>query len=245
MEAWVAIELRDRVCVITGAGQGIGAGIVRGFAARGAKVVATDLQPPTLPEAAMSLAWDVTQPERAGAVMKDVVEKFGRVDAFVANAGIYPRNAVDQMTPDDWRKVMAINLDGAFYGAQAAAAVMRQQRYGKIVLVSSIQVELGVPQQSHYVAAKAGIIGLARSLSRALGPDGIRVNVVMPGAVHTESEDRLFDPGVVAKWVAEHQAINQRIEPEDIEPSFAFLCSSESDAITGQVLCVDLGVVGY
>jgi 3-oxoacyl-[acyl-carrier protein] reductase len=170
---------------------------------------------------------------------------FGRVDAFIANAGIYPRKAVAEMTPENWRQVMAINLEGAFFGAQAAAELMKPAGYGKIVLVSSIQVELGVPLQSHYVAAKAGIIGMARSLSRALGPDGIRVNVIMPGAVHTEMEEKMFDPAMVAKWVAEHQAINVRIEPEDIEPSFAFLCSSESDAITGQVLCVDLGVVGY
>jgi 3-oxoacyl-[acyl-carrier protein] reductase len=86
---------------------------------------------------------------------------------------------------------------------------------------------------------------MARSLSRAYGPRGIRVNVIMPGAVRTEKESELFDPAFVQKWVAEHQAIDARIEPEDIEPSFAFLCSSESDAVTGQVLCVDLGVVGY
>lgn len=241
----MAISLQDRVCVVTGAAQGIGAAVVRGFAKRGAKVVATDVQPPDLPEAAMSLAWDVTDPEAAKRVMQAVLEKFGRVDAFVANAGIYPPKNIEDVTPDDWQKVIRVNLDGAFYGAQAAGEAMKLAGYGKIVLVSSIQVQIAPAVQTPYVSSKAGIIGMARSMSRAFGPSGVRVNVVMPGAVRTPTEDDIFDPAVVAKWVAENQAINERIEPEDIEPSFAFLCSSESDAVTGQVLCVDLGVIGY
>lgn len=238
-------NLEDRVCVVTGAGQGIGAVVARGFLARGARVIATDLAAPQI-EGALNLAWDVGQPERAGAVIDEVLDRFGRIDALVANAGIYPREAWDQITPDKWSHVLKVNLDGAWYACQAAAKPMSAAGYGKIVTVSSIEVRLGVAVHAHYDAAKAGVIGMTRSLARALGPKGVRVNCLMPGAVLTEGELRQFpDQENVGKYCAEHQCLPGRLLPESIEPAFAFLSSAESDAITGQVLNVDHGWIHY
>ncbi len=242
----MAIDLSGRVCLITGAGQGIGAAIAQGFTARGATVVATDLEPPTLKDSALNLAWDVTQPERANAVVAEVLAAFGRLDVLVANAGYFPRQDWDQILFPDWQKVLAVNLDGVWHAAQAAAGPMCAQGYGKIVTVSSIETRLGVPVHAHYDAAKAGVIGLTRSLARALGPSGVRVNCLMPGAILTPSELLQFpDQEATAKLCAERQCLPARLVPEDIEPAFAFLSSAESDAITGQVLCADAGFIHY
>ncbi|MCE9590626.1 MAG: SDR family oxidoreductase [Planctomycetes bacterium] len=239
----MAIDLTNRVCVITGCAEGIGAALATGFTARGATVVATDIKPPVLPSVAMSLAWDVTDPAAATRVMDAVVARFGRVDAFVANAGIYPRHPWDEITPEDWRKSQAVNLEGSWWGCQAAAKVMVPRGYGKIVTVSSITVRMGTGNLTPYIAAKAGIIGMTQSLARAVGAQGVRVNCVMPGAILTDAEVRLFpDQETVLKKVNEAQAIPGRIGPEAIEPTFAFLCAVESDAITGQVIAVDQGM---
>jgi len=228
----MAIDLTDRVCVITGAAEGIGEALAIGFAKRGAIVVATDIKPRELPGVAMTLPWDVTDPAAASTVMASVVERFGRVDAFVANAGIFPRREWDQITPEQWRQMHAINLDGAWWGCQAAAKMMSPRGYG-----------MGATSLPHYVSSKAGVIGMTHSLARAVGPNGVRVNCVMPGAIRCASELRLFpDQEGILKAVNKMQAIPGRIEPEGIEPTFAFLCASESDAITGQVIAVDQGM---
>jgi 3-oxoacyl-[acyl-carrier protein] reductase len=161
-------------------------------------------------------------------------------------AGWYPRHDWQEITDEVWREVLAVNLDGAWQACRAAAVPMTQQGYGKIVTVSSIEVKLGVGVHAHYDAAKAGLHGLTRSLARALGPSGVRVNCLMPGAVRTETEVHQFpDQDAVAKICAERQCLPERLLPEMIEPSFAFLCAAESDAITGQVLCVDHGFIHY
>jgi 3-oxoacyl-[acyl-carrier protein] reductase len=240
------IDLKDRVCVITGAARGIGKAVAEGFAARGAVVVTTDLAPPDCSGAASALAWNVTEPQAAQDVITEVLRRFGRIDAFVANAGIDPRQPWETLDAQQWRQVLETDLDSAWFGAQAAGAAMKLRGYGKIVLVSSIMTVLGGGERPAYVTAKAGLIGLGRSLARAMGHDGIRVNIVMPGAVQTERELQLFpDQGALRRLVDERQCIPGRIIPADIEPTFAFLCSSESDAITGQVVCVDLGWVHY
>jgi 3-oxoacyl-[acyl-carrier protein] reductase len=242
----VAIDLAGKVCVITGAAAGIGEALARGFASRGARVVATDVAAPAITEAAECLPWDVTDAPRARMVIEQVVAKFGRIDAFIANAGIMPRQPWSQLTPDDFRRVMAVNLDGAWHGAQAAALQMTRLGYGKIVFVSSVEVLMGVPEHVHYDASKAGIIGMTRALARAVGPQGVRVNCVMPGAVQTAGELRDFPDQVrLAVQLARRQCLPARLSPAAIEPVFAFLCSADSDSITGQVLCADHGLAHY
>lgn len=242
----MAIDLTSRVCLVTGATAGIGAALVRGFAARGAQVVASDLQPPQHREAAWNCAYDVSKAEQAEATVQTIVERFGRLDVFIANAAIMPRQNWNDISPDDWRAMLQVNLDGAWHGAQAAARVMTKQGYGKIIFVSSVEVELGVAVHCHYDASKAAIIGLTRSLARAIGPEGVRVNCVMPGAVLTASELQMFpDQQQIARDMALRQCLPDRLLPEQIEPVFAFLAAAESDCIAGQVICADHGLVFY
>lgn len=240
------IDLQNRVCIVTGAAQGLGAGVALGFARRGATVIATDAKLPTHEEVALNLEWDVTNRERATEVVEEVLAKYGRIDAFVANAGIYPRQEWSDISDADWHKVLGVNLDGTWHGCQAVAKPMTAQGYGKVVTVSSIEFNLGIGVHAHYMSAKGAIIGLTRSLARALGPSGVRVNCVMPGAVVTPTEFDIFpDRDATNKFCDERQCIPGRLTPETVEPSFAFLCSEESDAITGQVLCVDAGMTHY
>lgn len=242
----MTLSLKDRVCIITGAAQGIGEGVARGFARRGAIVIATSLETPAIEEAAMNLQWDVADPQQARDITKQVYDRFGRIDALVTNAGIYPRQPWDEITVDDWHKVMSVNINGTWYPIQAAAHYMVQQGYGKIVTVTSVEVRMGVPVHAHYDTTKAGVIGMTRSMARALGPHGVRVNALMPGGIRTPTELIQFpDQEALIKRVNERQCLSGRLLPEDIEPSFAFLCAAESDPITGQVLCVDKGLIHY
>lgn len=219
----MAIDLTDKVCLITGAAQGIGAALVLGFARRGATVIATDIAAPQHDAAVLNLAWDVTDEARAEEVVKTVVQRFGRLDVLVANAGAYPRENWDEISSARWREILAINLDGAWHACRAAARPMTAQGYGKIVTVSSIEVSLGVAVHAHYDAAKAGVLGLTRSLARALGPGGVRVNCLMPGAVLTEGEIKLFpDLDATDAACAGAQCLPARLTPEMTEPAFAF-----------------------
>jgi NAD(P)-dependent dehydrogenase (short-subunit alcohol dehydrogenase family) len=139
------IDLTDRVCLITGAGSGIGAALALGFAKRGATVVATDVRAPAhSPDIAMSLAWDVTDGSRAQQVVKEVVGRLGKLDVLVANAGIMPREPWDRVTPESWRKVLAVDLDGVWHACRAAAEAMTARNYGKIVTVTSVEVRLAL-----------------------------------------------------------------------------------------------------
>lgn len=243
------IDLTDRVCLITGADQGIGAAVARGFVARGAVVVATDLEPPDparCGDVALSLAWDVADPEAARSVIAEVSAKLGRLDAFVANAGIYPQHDWDELTLEKWRREMSIDLDGVWFGMDAALRPMAEQGYGKIVAVSSVQVRRGPVNHIPYTTAKAGLLGLVRSMARAVGPKGVRINAILPGAVRTETEIELYpDQEALAAKLAGQQCLPARLMPEGIEPTFAFLCAAESDAITGQAICVDHGLTHW
>lgn len=240
------IDLSNRVCLITGAGHGIGRGVAEGFVKRGALVVATSRKTPDVAGAAMNLAWDVGDLSQAKSVVDQVIAQFGRIDCFVANAGIYPRVPWTDITHEDWRHVQGVNVDGMWAGAQEVARHMVTRGYGKIVLVTSVEPYMGTGAHIHYTTSKSAALGMTTALSRALGPKGIRVNALMPGAVRTETELQQFpDQERVAKVLAERQCLPSRLEPAGIEPAFAFLCSSESDAITGQVLCVDHGLIHY
>jgi 3-oxoacyl-[acyl-carrier protein] reductase len=241
----MAIELNDKVCLITGADHGLGRGLVHGFLQRGARVAAGLLQPPgDKPTTShyLAVAMDVTQPDQVAAAVAQVVAHFGRLDVLINNAGIYPRQAADTMSPEQWRQVMGINLDGAWHCNQAAIPHFKRQGDGVILHVGSVTLHLGEAELSHYLASKGGLVGLTRGLARDLGPHGIRVNCVHLGAIQTEGELRLFpDQAAVELMLNQKQALPGRQTPATVEPVFAFLASDEGRDITGQCLTVDRG----
>jgi len=241
----MAIDLTGKVCLITGADEGIGYGVVQGFLKRGAHVAAGLLQPDKFAARvapAFAVAMDVTKTEQVNAAVDAVIKKFGRIDVLVNNAGVYPRCPADELTFDKWRNVHDINLDGTWRCCEAVIPHMKRQGQGVILNTGSITFRAGLPQLAHYEATKGGVVGLTRGLARDLGKYGIRVNCLHLGAIRTEGEMRLGgDQQKVLKTYEEKQSMPGRLTPETIEPSYAFFACDESSDITGQCLTVDRG----
>ena len=247
------LSLKDKIAVITGAKQGIGAEVALGFAKRGAKIVIWDFVDET--EAFETIAKikkycddllyyqvDVSDKSSVCNAAEMTLKEFNKVDILVNNAAIYPRTPFIKMTYEEWQKVIDVSLSATWLCSKAFVPDMIKHSYGKIINVSSILFVIGEQDLSHYISAKAGVIGLTRSLARELGPNGIRVNAVMPGAIQTEGELRDFpEQDKILNMLNEKQSLTGRIKPEHIEPTFAFLASSASDPITGQVINVDHG----
>jgi 3-oxoacyl-[acyl-carrier protein] reductase len=188
------------------------------------------------------LRMDVTSAAQVRAAVGEVVARHGRIDVLVNNAGIFPRAPADDLTLAEWRRIMDVNLDGAWRCCEAVIPVMKGQGSGVIINVGSVTLRAGQPHLTHYLASKGGVVGLTRGLARDLGRHGIRVNCVHPGSVRTEGELRLFpDQEAVEKLMDGRQSIPGRLTPESVEPVFAFLASDESRDITGQCLTVDRG----
>ncbi len=241
----MAIELIDKVCVITGAGEGVGRGVALGFGKRGAKVVA-GVRNLAKSAAAVAPAWavklDVTRADEVHAAVEAIVARHGRIDVWINNAGIYPRRPADQMTLAEWREILDTNLDGAWRCCEAVIPQMKKQGGGVIINVGSVALRLGMPNLTHYLASKGGLVGLTRGLARDLGVHGIRVNCLHLGAVLTEGELRLFpDQAAILRSLEEKQSLPGRLTPESIEPTFAFFASDDSGDITGQCLTIDRG----
>jgi 3-oxoacyl-[acyl-carrier protein] reductase len=243
----MAIELTDKVCLITGADEGVGYGLAQGFLSRGACVAVGLLHPeryqPPSPEV-LAMPMDVTAPEQIEAAIAAVIARWGRLDVLVNNAGVYPRISADEITPEQWLQIQDINLNGAWRSCHAAIPHFKAQGSGVILNIGSITLRSGMPRLSHYQASKGGIVGLTRGLARDLGRHGIRVNCVHLGAVLTEGEKRLVaDPKVTPVDIEGLQCLPGRMTPETVEPTFAFLASDDSGDITGQCLTVDRGWV--
>ena len=241
----MAIELTDKVCVVTGAGEGVGRGLVLGFLKRGAHAVA-GVRSLGKSAAAVAPAWavklDVTQADEVRQAVDAILQRHGRIDVWINNAGIYPRMPADKLTLAGWRQILDTNLDGAWRCCEAIIPQLKRQGNGVIINVGSVALRLGMPNLTHYLASKGGMVGLTRGLARDLGPHGVRVNCVQLGAVLTEGEVRLFpDQAAVLKTVEEKQALRGRLTPETVEPVFAFLASDDSHDVTGQCLTVDRG----
>ena len=241
----MAIDLNNLVCLITGAGGGIGRGVVHGFLKRGAKVAGgvRDLDKSAkFVEPALPLQMDVTHSDQVNAAVARTIKEFGRIDVLVNNAGVYPRQPADEMEFEDWRRVVDLNLDGHWRSCQAVIPQMKAQKSGCIINTGSIVYQVGMAHLAHYTASKGGVVGLTRGLARDLGPHGIRVNCVHPGAVLTERELELFpDQDALLEKLNEYQCMEGRLTPETCEPVYAFLASQESRDVTGQCITVDRG----
>jgi 3-oxoacyl-[acyl-carrier protein] reductase len=239
--------LDGQVAIVTGGAKGIGKGIAEVLGAAGANVVIADIDEATGRETAEELgaefeALDVTSKARCQAVVDAVVARHGRLDILCSNTGIFPQAALDTMSESDWEGMMAVNLRGAFFMVQASLATMRKQRYGRIVLTSSITGPVtGFPGWAHYGASKAGQLGFMRSAALEVARDGITINAVMPGNILTEGLQAQGDDYL--RQMAESIPTRTLGEPSDIGHAACFLASPEARFITGQTLIVDGGQI--
>jgi 3-oxoacyl-[acyl-carrier protein] reductase len=241
------MSLEGRVALVTGGGRGIGAATAQVMAAKGAKVVVSDLDEAPAAEVAgpiggLAIACDVSKRESVEAMVEKAVKELGRLDILVTCAGIIRDNLLFKMTDDDWDAVIDTHLTGTFLCARAAQKHMVPQKYGKMVFLSSTSA-LGNRGQTNYSAAKAGLQGMARTLAIELGPFNINVNTVAPGFVETRmtraTAERMGVDYETFKLGAASQIPLQRIgQPEDIANVIAFLCSDESGFVSGQTIYV-------
>jgi len=241
-----------RVAVITGAARGIGFGTATRFAEEGASVAIIDLDESAaaeaaakLPTKAIGIGCDVSNAASAEAAVERVVAELGGIHILVNNAGITRDNLLFKMTEEDWDLVMGVHLKGAFLMTRAAQKHFVEQKYGKILNLSSVSA-LGNRGQANYSAAKMGVQGFTRTLGIELGPFGINANAIAPGFIATEMTDataaRLkMDVEEFRKLNAEANPVKRVGFPEDIAAAAAFLCSDEASYITGQTLYVDGG----
>jgi len=240
------MKLKDRVAIVTGGAQGIGRAIADKLGAEGATVVVSDVNGAGAEIAAaaipgaVGLQADVSKPEDVSRMVDETVGRFGKLDILVNNAAIVPFTAWDDIDFAEWRRIMAVNLDGVFLASRAASDAMRENDYGRIVNIASNTVVAGTPNMAAYVAAKGGVFGFTRALATELGKYGITVNTVSPGL--TETEGVMASPHAAAfDFVQSLQAIPRHGVAEDIAPIVAFLASEEARWITGQMVVVDGG----
>ncbi len=245
-------EFENRVVLITGGGSGIGAGLVEAFAANGAKTAFIDIDE----QASLSLVSDLaaqgldrplfvkadlTDIDQLQSAIAEVGDRLGNISVLVNNAARDDRQDFDTLNQDDWDGSLAINLRPVFFAAQAVAPMMRQIGGGSIVNFSSIAYLLNLPDLPAYVAAKAGIIGLTKSLAGKLGPDGIRVNAILPGMVLTERQKSLWIKQKDVEAMIARQCLKFSLTPPDLTGPCLFLASDAARAITAQALIVDGG----
>lgn len=234
-----------RVAIVTGAAQGIGAAIARRLAADGHRVVVADLNHDKARKVAGEISGhgahvDVSDPDSVRALIAEVVALHGRIDILVNNAATQPFSEWEDITFDDWRRVMAVNVDGLFLMTRGVYGEMVRAGYGRIINITSNTFVAGTPHFAHYVASKGASIGFTRSLAGEIGKHGITVNAVAPGLTATEG---VLDGGHGDDFdfVVPMQAFGRRATPEDIAPAVAFLASEDAGWITGQTLVVDGG----
>jgi 3-oxoacyl-[acyl-carrier protein] reductase len=243
------LDLSGKVALVTGASRGIGGAIATLLAARGAHVVAgAREQNAAATVAAVQAAGgradlatlDVTDPKSVDAVVAGTLERHGRLDILVNNAGIARDQLMLRMKRDDWDQVIATNLTAAFTCMQAAIKPMLRQRGGRIISVSSVVGQMGNAGQANYAAAKAGLIGLTKTMARELASRHITVNAVSPGFVETDMTRAIAEKSQ-GDWMT-HIPLGRIGTPADVAAAVCFLASDEASYITGQVLAVNGGM---
>ena len=247
-------KLQDKIAIVTGAAQGIGATYAKALAAEGAKVVLTDINDCSKTAAeihsafegseTLSLNTDVSDEQSTQKMVEDTISKFGDLDILVNNAAIFgllQSGPFENIDVDEWDNLMAVNVKGPWLCTKAVAPIMRKRKWGKIINVASGTLFKGTPGLLHYVSSKGAILAMTRSLSRELGEDGVCVNTIAPGltmsenVLNSEQHMNMRDSNMATRALKRYQT------PEDLIGALIFLASGDSDFVTGQCLVVDGG----
>jgi 3-oxoacyl-[acyl-carrier protein] reductase len=247
-------ELTGRVALVTGGSRGIGRALCVALARAGAAVAVNDHANSAAAESvvdqitgeglrAIAVPGDVSSAADVDAMVQTVADQLGSISIMVNNAGITDAHKPwQQIDEAEWDRVLAVNLKSCYLTLRAVYPAMRDAGWGRIINISSVTVHLGQANILHYVSAKAGMIGFTRTLAREVGPDGITVNAVTPGAIQTESELEMFpDQAELATRMNQLQSIKRRGLPDDIAGAVVFLASDASAFITGQTINIDGG----
>ncbi|KAB2716260.1 SDR family oxidoreductase [Brucella intermedia] len=244
-----------KIALVTGASRGIGRAIAIGMAKRGFDVAINDIerQQDALQEVAraieatgrqaLTVYADVSNKADVEAMVSNVVDVFGRIDALVNNAGILIAGDVEHLEEEHWDSVLDVNAKGTFLVVQAALPHMKRQKYGRIVNIASIGGKHGAPEQAHYSASKAAVMGFTRVLAQEVGTYGITANCICPGIILTDMGRVNLDDAAVRQAWQEKTAMRRIGDPEDVVGPVAFLASDDAAFVTGQSLNVDGGIV--
>ncbi|MEP6942538.1 MAG: glucose 1-dehydrogenase [Betaproteobacteria bacterium] len=243
-------DLSGRRALVTGGGGGLGLAMARGLGRAGARVVINGRNRDKLDAAAAALKgegidatvgpFDVTDPDAVASAIA-ALERAAPFDIVVNNAAVNQRAALDAFSGDDWRRLMAANLDAPFYVAKAVIPGMRERRSGKIVNICSLASEIGRPNIVPYAASKGGLQMLTRALAVELAPHNVQVNGIAPGFFKTDMNAPLIANAEFSAWVAKRTPAGRWGDPAEIAGAAVFLASSAADYVTGHVLFVDGG----
>ena len=248
-------SLAGQRVLITAGGAGLGRVMAEAFLSAGARVHVCDTDGAALEEASAALPGlsatvaDVSDPDQVDRLFDEAQSHLGNLDVLVNNAGIAgPTGPVEDCTPEDWRRTLAVDLDGVFYCLRRAVPLLKRQGRGSIVNISSTAGLLGFPERAPYAAAKWGVIGLTKTLAMELGPHGIRANAICPGSIEGPRIDRVIaaaaeSQGVTAEAMRDtylsHVSLRTFVKAKDIANMALFLCSDAGSKISGQALAVD------
>ena len=245
------MRLKDKVCVITGAAQGIGEACAMRFANEGAKVVVSDVQIEKGEAVAKAIrnaggeaiffACDVSQKSDCVDLIQAAVDAFGSVDVHLSNAAIIAAKEFLDITEEDWEQTVGVNLNGFFYAGQAAAAQMVKQGSGNIINMSSINAVVAIPTATPYTVCKGGVLQLTKSMALSLAPHGIRVNAVGPGTIATEMGKTMMSNPAAKKRVLSRTPLGRTGEPDEVASVCVFLASDDASYITGETIYCDGG----
>lgn len=256
------MHMKDKVCIITGSAGGIGYAIAKRYISEGAKVVIADMKLEAAEKAAADLTaigpgvafaveMNVTSEEQVNAGVAATIEKWGRVDVLVSNAGIQIVHKIEDFPFDEWKKLLSIHLDGAFLTTKACMPHMKAQKGGAIIYMGSVHSKEASPLKSAYVTAKHGLLGLARVVAKEGGQFGVRSNVICPGFVRTPLVDKQIPEQAKELGISEEEVISKVMLGQTVDTEFTtvedvaevayFFAGFETNALTGQSVVVSHG----